>query len=457
MFEQDLELGLLPLKSVTTDSEEFTDIDSPLKSSWHPSKSSHTATASDEAEKPHDVPMESPRITSGMSEQHDSMAHEEYIYGVPRRKVERLMKMWIEVLHQSMEVDYMQERSETERMDSSKLDHGRKPVVLSSLQLPSEYRPPASWNVRGHQPEGYATSGQFHEAIRGNLEVLSDNDIQAESDRRKSVQDEWRTSEDYTHLEDCWKHLWEPKDEVATGLFQWSCSDEMRRALQADLVDAMNANSSILIVELYMRRDLRAVAPWISLIGLRLNDLYRSTYSSQAITPMQQIQVLIECIWCCNSFNTNLKDVKSAQSPCIGDVLLDCYRRRILHQPLGGVILREHYLYVRNALYLINTLFKHSPPRLNRLESLETTWNTSIVIAEADMRELPSSTELEKGKDSFFRIDDFNIGDLQSLGHLQLQWTPYWDEHLLLETSATANIIKVYFFQPSLTQYLIEK
>ena len=73
------------------------------------------------------------------------------------------------------------------------------------------------------------------------------------------------------------------------------------------------------------------------------------------------------------------------------------------------------------------------------------------------MRENPTYSELERGKDSFFRVDDFNVRDLQSLGHLQLQWTSYWDEHLQLETSSTANIIKIYWFQPSLAQFLVQK
>ena len=292
--------------------------------------------------------------------------------------------------------------------------------------------------------------------------MWSETDISSDDERRRAGRQEWRTSEDNLCLEDCWKHLWQPKPGVDKGLFQWSCSDARRQELQLSLADALNANSSIIVVGLYMRRDFRAIAPWISQMGLRLNELYRTIYQGAGISPMTQIEILIECIWCCNSFRTELGVKRNNQSPRIGDVLSACYRRRILKAPtknplMDSIILREHYQHVRTAIYLVTLLYKHQLPTIHRSEDLKATWETSLSAAEATMREYPKYSGTEGGQDSFFRVDDFNIRDLQSLGHLQLQWTSYWDEHLKLETSSTANVIKVYWFQPSLAQFLVQK
>lgn len=374
------------------------------------------------------------------AEKQEYLAQDDLVIRVPRRKVEQLMKLWIEVFQ-----DFS--RTKPEDPESSK-----------SAIHPEVQRPRPSNSNGLHDPTSplrveLCTDQTSWKHMVG---VMPEEEIEVETKRRRLVRENWRPDEKGAYLEDCWKHLW---------VFQWSYPDEKRKELQLALVDALNAQSGIMIVELYMRRDFRSIAPWISLIGLRLNQIYRrfyTTVSAPGITPATQIEVLIECLWCCNSYVPRVDVSQDRQGPTIGDVLSLCYRRRILCQPsvaneLWETILREHFRLVRTALYLLNTLYKHHPPRFDRLGSLDRTWNLLLSNAEASMRETPSYSDFERGKDTFFRLDDFNLNDLQNLGHLKVQWTSYWDEHLQLETSSNSNILKIYWFQPSLAQYLVHR
>lgn len=371
------------------------------------------------------------------TEKQEDLAQDNSVIRVPRQKVEQLMKLWIEVFQ-----DFRGTKPEDSASSKSTiLPNMQEPRLSSSECLNESMSPPG------------ARLGTDQTSWRHTVNVMSESEIEAENERRRRVRKDWRRDEKGEYLEDCWKRLW---------VFQWSYPDEERKALQLALVDALNAHSDITIVQLYMRRDFRSIAPWISLIGLRLNQIYRrfyTTVSAPGITPATQIEVLIECLWCCNSFVPILGVSQDRQGPTIGDVLSSCYRRRILHQTakLSGIILREHFRLVRTALYLLNTLYKHSPPRFENSESLDHTWNLLLSSAEASMRESPSHSDFERGKETFFRLDDFNLEDLQNLGHLKVQWTSYWDEHLQLETSTSANILKIYWFQPSLAEYLVHR
>lgn len=374
------------------------------------------------------------------AEKQEDLAQDDVLIRVPRQKVEQLMKLWIEIFH-----DFSRTKSDDPESQTS--------VILPKVHGP---RPSTSDNLdRSTTPSG-AEPCTNQTSWMNMVDVMSESEVEVDNEHRRRVRKDWRRDEKGAYLEDCWKRLW---------VFQWSYPDEKRKELQLALVDALNAHSGIMIVELYMRRDFRSIAPWISLIGLRLNQIYRrfyTTVSAPGITPATQIEVLIECLWCCNSFVPRLGVPQDRQGPTIGNVLSSCYRRRILRQPvktddLYQNILREHFRLVRTALYLLNTLYKHHPPRYERLESLDRTWNLLLSSAEASMRETPSHSDFERGKDTFFRLDDFNLKDLQNIGHLKVQWTSYWDEHLQLETSSTANILKIYWFQPSLAQYLVHR
>lgn len=449
MSDQDIELGLLPSKTSSWKNNKETDDASPLESSWHPLESSRLEEVDRQSRHLYVGSSITRTAQTIGSEEKLEIFQDEHIAGVPRKRVEQLMKLWVEVLQASLTDQSGQEskpqRSRLSQEDTCQERNSR--LSVTPLNKPSFQ--PLSIDARSPQPEGWDSIGKHDQVIRHNVEIWSECGIIAEDERRRAVRQDWRISEDYTYLEDCWEHMWQPKPGVDRGLFQWSCSNERRKSLQLDLADALNANDSIIVVGLYMRRDFRAIAPWISLIGVRLNELYRTIYQGPGISPMTQIEILIECIWCCNSFRTKLGDKQNNQSPQIGDVLSVCYRRRILEEPtrnplMDGIILREHYQHVRTALYLMNILYRHRLPTFDRSENLDYTWETSLSTTEAAMRENPNSPELESSKDSFFRVDDFNVRDLQSLGHLQLQWTSYWDEHLKLETSSTANIFTKY-------------
>ena len=462
MSNYDLELGLPQSKPAYGADNEELDYSGPPESSWHPLESSRLEDVDRQSRHVY-VSSSIARTEHGKeNEENYDAVHNEYIAGVPRKKVEQLMKLWVEVLQSSLTDKHGQEdRRQPPRLPEVDIRQAHDSKSLASPFNTPKFQPLKA-DIRTPQPEGWVSIGKRDQVIWHNVQVWSESEIIAEDERRRAVRQDWRTIEDHPFLEDCWEHLWQPKPGVDRGLFQWSCPDDRRRSLQLSLADALNANDSIVVVNLYMRRDFRAIAPWISLIGLRLNELYRTVYQGAGISPMTQIEILVECIWCCNSFRTKLGDKQNNQSPRIGDVLSACYRRRILVEPTGnpvldGIILREHYQHVRTALYLVNMLYKHKVPTYHRSESLDGTWETSLSTAEAAMRENVIVSELEASKDSFFRVDDFNVKDLQSLGHLQIQWTSYWDEHLKLETSSTANILKVYWFQPSLAQFLVQK
>ena len=372
---------------------------------------------------------------------HESTDDDNSTVKVPRQKLQDLMRLWLDVFQSSLSVsdgrDLRQNvhNSKTPRPNTPNGRISPPPAVDSSISR-------TSWT--------------------DNFRIMSDSEIEAENKTRRLVREQWRSDEKAVYLEDTWRHLWEPKTGVDAGLFQWSCSDEKRRSLQLDLVDALNAQSQIVIVKLYMSRDFRSIASWVSLIGLRLNEVFRSFSDSAGISPMTQIEVLIECLWCCNSFSPTAEIQQTFQGPTVGDVLSACYRRRILMQPtvdglFRTIILREHLQHVRIAIYLLNILFKHKLPRFKKKADLDETWHMLLSSVEASLRSVPNVSETVEGTETFFRLDDLNIRDLQSLGHLQLRWTCYWDEHLQLETGSTGNILKIYWFQPSLAQYLVQK
>ena len=84
-------------------------------------------------------------------------------------------------------------------------------------------------------------------------------------------------------------------------------------------------------------------------------------------------------------------------------------------------------------------------------------WNMLLSDAEASVRDPPKGTEIETRQDASCRIGDFNIKDLQTLGHLQIQWTSYWDEHHERETKPDATVLRLCWYQPALAQFLVQK
>lgn len=390
------------------------------------------------------------KLDDNTSREHVKSEDEEYIQ-LPRRKVEQLMGMWIDVLQQSLKVE----------------SHTKPLLPLSDPSSPNKH----------HRRSSY-TSGQYPPIVRlahqqpwSAVERMSEAEIRAENGYRRMRRSEWRSSERMADLEDSWRYLWEPAEGVDKGLFQWPGSAETRTELQLELADALVGNDRIVAVNMYMQRDFRAISTWISMIGLRLNEQYRSFAINRHpdIGPVLQIKVLIECIWACNAFDPNTSTKKGyREGPRLSNVLTACYRRGVLHRPEKGfddyvttLYLQKHCQMVRRALHLINLLRQRriATYSIANLRDAQDVWDMPLPDLEAPSAPVLAHrpSDLREGAEVFLRIDDFNLRDLQTLGHLQIQWTSYWDEHLQLETSSTANILKIFWFQPRLGRYLVEK
>ena len=368
---------------------------------------------------------------------------------LPRRKVEQLMGLWVDMLQHGL-----LQKNEEQVFRTTPIDRfyssTRQPLPLmsSSRYPPVSYPPDAHpWRI---------------------VEPMAEFELEAENRWRSLGRAMWKTPDNLAHLEDSWRYLWEPMAGVDRGLFQWSIPDETRKTLQDQLVDALNANERIVTANMYMRRDYRTISSFITLIGLRLNEQYRSYHRHQEIWPVKQIKILIECIWACNAFDPS-NDIKDGyrEGPRLSNVLTACYRRQILSPPedffndhITKMLIRNHCQDVRRALHLLNLLQNNHISEYVQCENLvqaQQLWSLPLPDVEAPPRILHRPSTLRDGGDAFLRIDDFNLKDLQNLGHLQIQWTSYWDEHLQLETSSTANILKIYWFQPKLARYLVEK
>ncbi|KAL8660893.1 MAG: hypothetical protein Q9202_006125 [Teloschistes flavicans] len=283
---------------------------------------------------------------------------------------------------------------------------------------------------------------------------MSEQEIGGEDEWRMRIREKWRSGDwkSTEFIEDPWAALWEKRPDASRGLFLWSCSDEERKELQFDLIDALN---SAPVHEDWPSRGLRAISSWISLIGLRLNDFYLKHWfptqeqsADEIDSPIKQVRVLIECIWTCNK----------SREATIGNVLESCYRRSVLRQPIftdgletkySVYLLRKHLRAVRLSIHLVSILYRHNFPEIKKDEDLSSAWSTSISDAEVKMRPEQPSVEIDRGKQPFLAVGDLNVRDLQTIGQLRIQWTPYWDEHLQLETLWTKNILKLYWFSPN--------
>ena len=369
---------------------------------------------------------------------------------LPRRKIEQLMGMWIDVLQQSLQSRDIEQKIHTIPIRTA---HGSMRQLVSPASN-SRY-PPISYPPDAHP---WAT-----------VEPMAEFEIEAEDGWRSLGRSMWKNPANLAHLEDSWKHLWEPMIGVDKGLFQWAVGEETRMTLQYNLVDALNANERIVSANMFMRRDYRTISTFITLIGLRLNEQFRSYHRSPEMGPVQQIKILIECIWACNAFDPS-NDIKKGfrEGPRLSNVLTACYRRGILNRPEEGfddyvtrTILRRQCQAVRRALHLINLLHKQQlsvDMPCDNMDQARALWSMPLPDVEAPLPQIPRRiSTLRDGAEAFLRIDDFNLKDLQTLGHLQIQWTSYWDEHLELETGPTANTLKIYWFQPKLARYLVEK
>ncbi|KAL8731989.1 MAG: hypothetical protein Q9181_004105 [Wetmoreana brouardii] len=330
----------------------------------------------------------------------------------------------------------------------------------SNSTEPVESTPLGDESTETHEPQNpqqLEETNPENSGYKRRVKRMTEDEVKAENERRKEIRGLWRQGKD-PDLEDPWKTLWKDQPEYGGGLFEWSCDDEKRKSLQVELIDALNAapfNQS------FPRRGVRMISCWISLIGLRLNDLYLKydlpdleRQENETDSPVTQAEILIECIWTCNK----------SRRATIGDVLEACYRRQVLQQPrfddssearYSEVVLYYHIRAVRISIFLVNIMYKHDFPRkLDKSEDLNSAWSMLISTAEFKMRPKPPHVEIDAGKHPFLAVGDLNIRDLAAIGHIHIQWSPYWDEHLELETTWTETVLKLYWFNPSLSRYL---
>ncbi|KAL9589438.1 MAG: hypothetical protein Q9203_001764 [Teloschistes exilis] len=120
-------------------------------------------------------------------------------------------------------------------------------------------------------------------------------------------------------------------------------------------------------------------------------------------------------------------------------------------------ILKHHISAVRISIYIINVSYKHNFPKLNEFEDFDRAWCTPISAAGVEMRHKRQTIEIDFGRSPFLAVGDLNLKNLTRIGQLRIQWTPYWDEHLELETTWTKNIFKLYWFDPILARHLYAK
>lgn len=449
MGEQDVELGLLNARPAETRLSTETLSSHGALHILRPQRIQSQAIPKDDGFEDSDDGSTAAEKGVHVAQDAQAILQDEDCIKLPRRKVEQLMGMWINVLQQSLQAEEQPRK------------HRSAPIGLSYNS--SQHHVPSTSNSR-YPPISYSSDAHPWATIK----PMAQFELEAENGWRRLGRSMWKTPENLAHLEDSWKYLWEPMVGVDRGLFQWNVVEKTRKMLQYDLVDALCANERI-VSAMSMRRDYRAISTFITLIGLRLNEQYRSYHRYPEMGPVKQTMILIECIWACNAFDPS-NDIKEGyrEGPRLSNVLTACYRRHILNRPEEGfddyittAVLIKHCQAVRRSLHLINLLHKHQISAYMHCENLNQArelWSMPLPDVEAPSIHVPyRSSTLRDGADAFLRIDDFNLRDLQILGHLQIQWTSYWDEHLQLETSSTANILKIYWFQPKLAQYLVEK
>ncbi|KAL8855399.1 MAG: hypothetical protein Q9178_007955 [Gyalolechia marmorata] len=299
-------------------------------------------------------------------------------------------------------------------------------------------------HVKHHTQEDFPRdflrqSTQANARYDGTTEVMTMDEIEEQNGQRRKDREKWRGSESWAYLEDPWKFVRRGNEPLFTA-------DEQRKGLQLELMDALFSRPSDPDLDLYLDRGLPAIICWVGLIGLRLSKF--ATHHEEAVTLTR---VLIECVWTCNL----------SPSAKVGDVLESCYRRRIFKNPyrngalddISSINLRTYIGSVRISIYLLNILYNHTAPRFNGTEDLNEALSMQVSQAEENMRIKKPEAEPDVGKGPFYNVSDFSLEHLQNLGELQIQWTPYWDEHLELETKGRAITLKLYWFSPCLARY----
>lgn len=347
----------------------------------------------------------------------------------------------------------------TPRQEQSSSDSSEG--TANALRIEDMNKPSQDKNEH-NAPNGPTHSREPASQYTQRVEKMTQEEIDAENKSRRSSREKWRAGNDFSYLEDPWKHIWRRNRTDAEPLFR-RCTDDERRDLQLDLIDALYFIPNAHNFEVFPWRGLRGLSCWVSLIGLRLGKLfglapYKFNDGSSGIESCpaaRQIQVLIECIWVCNACPWS----------SVGDVVKACYKRGILTQPGFGdkshcnrplFRVRTYLRTVHIAIFLVNILYKHRIPGLVD-GNLEEAWSKPISAAEKALRQISSSVPFNAGSEPFLTVSDLNLKDLQEIGRLEVRWTPYWDEHLELETKRPISVLKLYWFSPRTSEFFSKR
>ncbi len=130
------------------------------------------------------------------------------------------------------------------------------------------------------------------------------------------------------------------------------------------------------------------------------------------------------------------KSSLSESSTSVLDLLVTCYRHRILQQPPAEheEILRSHVDQLLSSLQLINVFT--SGPDLGFLQSLtiDEILSSSVesICSRANQRRRDPT--YPRGNSDYFAKKELNVKTLQNVGALNVLWTRHIDDHLALDT-----------------------
>ncbi|KAL8881995.1 MAG: hypothetical protein Q9198_000920 [Flavoplaca austrocitrina] len=167
-------------------------------------------------------------------------------------------------LQSKCELGHESIHEEEKPQDSQKFKQGSKNSVLEGAVAPiiengngSSQENPDQKNDPQDPPQSCKPVLEYTRRVA----KMSEKDIKAENEGRRIFREKWRVGQDTSYLEDSWQHLWRRNRSDAEPLF-CGCTDEERKGLQLDLIDALyfipNANNFRLIPW----RGLRTLSCW---------------------------------------------------------------------------------------------------------------------------------------------------------------------------------------------------
>ncbi|KAK4941379.1 hypothetical protein LTR10_018648 [Elasticomyces elasticus] len=201
-------------------------------------------------------------------------------------------------------------------------------------------------------------------------------------------------------------------------------------------------------------RGILDMAPWVSLIGMRLPD-FRSgekidKTGSKDVTRVRILTILLDLqqvVVPPDDYSHWREGELWADHVTVGQVLDQCYRYRILERPDEQDIeaYREHVGDLIVALRLMNLW---SPiPVYQRPEIGSVSWARSMKMSTLCHRLHKYDFYGQRSprcQDSSFRSYEMSLELLRNVGKLRIEWTEFLDDHLRLDVGKVT--LKVFWF-----------